>query len=194
MTEGLPGRRQDLQGPPRRLQPDAVPQGRGEGVAAQGVPLLERRRRPDGHPLRAVEGRLPGAAHGDVAQDAGRRLAGPVHQAARSRTSTTCAPIRSSAARRASTTATGWPTGRSSSCPMQAFAAQVARELQGVPAAPEARELQPRRGDAEDVGAARKQVAASVCRRCALVLRLHPTPATPNHAMERTADRCTLHF
>ena len=34
-----------LQGPPRRLQPDAVLQGRGEGVAARGLPLLERRRR-----------------------------------------------------------------------------------------------------------------------------------------------------
>ena len=53
---------EELQGPPRRLQPDPVPQGRGEGVAAEGVPLLERRRRADGHPRQPLEGRVHGAA------------------------------------------------------------------------------------------------------------------------------------
>ena len=38
---------------------------------------------------------------------------------------------------------------------------QVAGELQGVPAAPETRELQPRRGDAEDVGA-RQRLDANI--------------------------------
>ena len=35
VPEGLSGRRQDLQGPSRRLQPDAVPHGEAEGVAAR---------------------------------------------------------------------------------------------------------------------------------------------------------------
>ncbi len=39
---GLADRRQDLQGPSRRLQPHALLQGRGEGIAAQGIHLLER--------------------------------------------------------------------------------------------------------------------------------------------------------
>ena len=81
--EGLSGQRQDLQGSPRWLQPHAVPQGRCEGVAAEGVPLLVRRRRPDGHSLRELESRVPRAKRGDVPQDAGRRVAGSVHQAAR---------------------------------------------------------------------------------------------------------------
>ena len=41
--EGLRDRREDLQGSPRWLQPAAVPLRKGEGVAAQGLPLLERR-------------------------------------------------------------------------------------------------------------------------------------------------------
>ena len=54
-------RQQDLQGPSRRLQPHAVLQGRSEGVAAQGVRLLERRRPTGRHPCQRLEGRLPGA-------------------------------------------------------------------------------------------------------------------------------------
>ena len=62
----------DLQGPPRRLQPAAVLQGRDEGVAAQGVRLLDRRRGPRRPALRPVEDGVPGAARGGF-----RRLAGP---------------------------------------------------------------------------------------------------------------------
>ena len=83
VKKGYAGRRQELQGPPRRLQPDPVPQGRGEGVAAEGVPLLERRRRPDGHPRERVEGRVPGAARQGQRRVPGRRLEERVHQAAR---------------------------------------------------------------------------------------------------------------
>ena len=95
--EGLPGRRQELQGPPRRLQPDPVPQGRGEGVAAEGVPLLERRRRPDGHPRQPVEGRVQGAAR-QGQRESRQRLAERSSRTCAPRTSTTCAPTRSSAA------------------------------------------------------------------------------------------------
>ncbi len=46
LQEGPLGHGPRLQGPPRRLQPAAVLQGRGAGGAAQGVPVLDRRRRP----------------------------------------------------------------------------------------------------------------------------------------------------
>ncbi len=42
MPAGRADRQQDLQGPSRRLQPHPLLQGRSEGAAAQGVPLLER--------------------------------------------------------------------------------------------------------------------------------------------------------
>ena len=78
VQEGLPVGRQDIQGPPRRLQPHAVLQGRGEGIAAQGVPLLERRWRPGRHARQPVEDLLHGAgAHGP------RRVEEGLHQPAR---------------------------------------------------------------------------------------------------------------
>ena len=61
VPEGRADRRQDLQGPSRRLQSHAVLQGRGEGVAAQGVHLLERRRSAGGDPRRGLEVGVPGA-------------------------------------------------------------------------------------------------------------------------------------
>ena len=72
LLTGLTAAGVDLQGPPRRLQPDAVLQGRDDGVAAQGVHLLDRRRRSRGPALRPVEAGLPRAARGRP-----RRLAGP---------------------------------------------------------------------------------------------------------------------
>ena len=54
--------RHDIQGAPRWLQPAAGVPGEAGRVAAQALPVLERRRRLPGHPLRAVEGRLQGAA------------------------------------------------------------------------------------------------------------------------------------
>jgi len=76
-AEGPQGRPQDLHGPPRRLQPAAASQGRGEGVAAQGLPLLERRRQPRGAALQQLEDRLPRAARARI-----RRVAGAVRRAA----------------------------------------------------------------------------------------------------------------
>ena len=46
------GRRQDLQGPPRRLQPPAFLERRGQEEPPGGVFLLLRRRRPDGPAVR----------------------------------------------------------------------------------------------------------------------------------------------
>ena len=57
-AEGPEGRRHDLQGPPRRLQPAARAQGRGR-VAAQGVHLLDRRRQRRRPALRQLEDHLP---------------------------------------------------------------------------------------------------------------------------------------
>ena len=86
---------QDLQGPPRRRQPAAFPVRQGEGMAAQGLPLLERRRRPDGaarststrssSPSSAAKGSTSGASRC-------RRCAFP--------RCSICAPTRSSAARK----------------------------------------------------------------------------------------------
>ena len=96
-----------------------------------------------------MESRVPRAKRGDLPQDAAQRVAGPVHQAAPSRTSTTCAPTRSSVPRRASTTATGWPTGCSSRFRCRVSPPSGWRASRISPA-PETRELQPRRGDAEN--------------------------------------------
>ena len=147
VPEGLPGRRQDLQGPPRRLQPDAVLQGRGEGVAAQGVPLLERRRRTGRDPCRST-GRSSSRSRSTRASTSGGGSS-PIFA---HRSSTTCVPIRSSAATE-SIEYDKWFVDRAFVIvPSQAVVGAVARELQGVPDPAEARELQPRRGDGE-VGA-----------------------------------------
>ena len=53
-SRGQDHRRPDVQGPPRRLQPDSRPQGRGR-VAAQGVPLLDRRWQRCGPALQQLE-------------------------------------------------------------------------------------------------------------------------------------------
>ena len=78
LLDGLAGRREDLQGPPRRLQPDALPEGRHRRAAAQGVPLLDRRRRPGGPALQ------PAGSSIFLEQRAAglRRLAGAVRRAA----------------------------------------------------------------------------------------------------------------
>jgi arylsulfatase len=74
----LRSRRQDLQGPFGRLQLNPVLQGRGERIAAEGVPLLERRRRADGDPLQPMEDRVQRAGkHGP------QRLETRVHQSPR---------------------------------------------------------------------------------------------------------------
>ena len=83
LKKGAHAERQDLQGPPRRHNLLPFFKGDANGIAARGLPLLERRRRPDGAPRPRLEDRLHGAAHRSWSQDPGRRLAGPLHQAAR---------------------------------------------------------------------------------------------------------------
>ena len=58
LIEGLQGGRQEVQGPPRRLQLPALPDGPGEEGPPGGVLLLLRRRRSDGAALRQLEGGL----------------------------------------------------------------------------------------------------------------------------------------
>ena len=96
-------------------EPAAVLQGRGEGIAAPRVPLLERRRRSDGDPRSRLEGGLHGAAHRDIAENSLGVWQG-IHEAACAQDCTICAPIRSSADRKASTTATGSRIARSFLC------------------------------------------------------------------------------
>ena len=82
-------------------------------------------------------------------RNAAGRLARSIHRAARAQCFTTCAPIHSRRAPRASTTATGWRTGRS----VRAGAGhrrQMAGELQGVPAARQGGELHRQRRDGQD--------------------------------------------
>ena len=76
--EGPQGRRQDLQGAHRRLQPAGVPDQEGRQEPAPGLHLLQRRRRSGGDPLRQLEGRLHGAALPGDAAGLGRA----VHRAA----------------------------------------------------------------------------------------------------------------
>ncbi len=76
---GPRGRRQDVQGAHRRLQPAAVPHRRGGREPAQGLHLLQRRRRPGGAALRQLEDGVHGAASPGNAGGLGRA----VHGAAR---------------------------------------------------------------------------------------------------------------
>ena len=55
-------RQQDVQGPHRRLQPAALPEGRGQRESTKGLSLLERRRRSDGTARRRLESPFHGAA------------------------------------------------------------------------------------------------------------------------------------
>ena len=68
------GRRQDVQGAHRRLQPAAVPDRRGRQEPAPGVRLLLRRRRRARAAVRQLEGRLHGAARAGHAADLGRAV------------------------------------------------------------------------------------------------------------------------
>ena len=80
----------------------AVPFRQGEGIAAQGLPLLERRRRPDGAARQPVQDRVSPSSAARVSTSGAsrcRRCASP--------RCSTFAPIRSSAARKASSTMTG---------------------------------------------------------------------------------------
>ena len=132
----------DLQGPPRRLRSRARAQGRG-GVAAQGVHLLDRRRQRCGAALRQLEDHLPAAERRRP-----RGLAGAVRWSCARRCSPTCAWIPSSAPSRKTPWATALvhrPHVRHR--PRRGLCRPMAAELPGVPAAPEARQLQSRPGD-----------------------------------------------
>ena len=60
--EGPHDRQEDLQGPPRRIQPAPAPHGQGAQESAQGLHLLHRRRRRRGVALRQLEDAVHGAA------------------------------------------------------------------------------------------------------------------------------------
>ena len=137
-----------VQGPSRRLQPDAVLQGRGEGVAAQGIPLLERRWRPDGHPRRTT-GRSPSSS----------RTHGPRTSGSREFTKLRVPKLynlRADPFERGDESIYYDDWMRRARAFISSGAGASSRsgsELQGIPDPAEARELQPRRGDAEAVGA-----------------------------------------
>ncbi len=77
--EGPQGRRQDLQGAHRRLQSARFPDQEGRQEPAQGLHLLQRRRRSGRGPRRQLEGRLHGAALPGNAAGVGRAVHGAAH-------------------------------------------------------------------------------------------------------------------
>ena len=131
-----------LQGAPRRLRPrpGAARPGR---VAAQGVHLLDGRRQRGGAALRQPQGHVPQAERAGA-----QGVAGAVHRAARAAAHE---PAHGSVRARRGRECDGLPAlvhgahvrdragGR--------LRGPLAAELQGIPAAPEAGQLQPRPGD-----------------------------------------------
>ena len=159
LKQGHTGGRQDVQGPHRRLQPAAVPDRAGEEEPAPGLHLLRRRRRPGGAALRQLEDRLHGAARVRARCASGRSRSCRCG----CRSSSTCAPTRSSAptSRRTPTT-TGSSTTHYMILAAQAIVGAVPGDVQGVPAAPEGGELHHRPGDGEDErGGLRQTLSAS---------------------------------
>ena len=99
----------NLQGPSGRLQPDAISERRYRQVSSQGVPLLDRRRRPCRTSLRQMEGQFHGPACSRL-----RRLGGALCDLTCPIAASICIPILLSAdPRRGSTTATGESTASS---------------------------------------------------------------------------------
>ncbi len=96
--------------------------GKVKKVAAQGLPLLERRRRSDGDALRQFEDRVLRAAQRRASMSGASRCRMHAH----SEVLRSALPIRSSAARRASTTT----IGSSKNVPLQ-YAAQAHRSRSG---------------------------------------------------------------
>ena len=142
-AEGLRGGQHDLQGAPRRLRPRAVLQGRGEGAPRKEFLYWN----DDGKlvALRYNRWKLVFSeqrSHGfDVWQEPFVDLRLPELY-----------DLRADPFERASHESIGYRRGGSSASSARSGAGlrrELARELQGVPAAAEAGELQPRPGDAE---------------------------------------------
>ena len=92
-AQGLQGRRHDLQGPSRRRQSRALPDGPDAEEPAQVVPLLQRRPATDGAALRQLEARVHGAARARA-----RCASGPSRSSTCAfRRSSICGPIPTSA-------------------------------------------------------------------------------------------------
>ena len=143
----------DLQGASRRLQPAALPEGRGRRGAAQGVPLLDRRRPARGAALRPVEAQLPRAARPRL-----RRLGGAVRRAAPAQAVHPARrPVRARRPRGHGLPALAdRPRLHAGAGP--GLRLEMAAELRPVPAADEGGELRHRRGDAEDDRGQRQQL------------------------------------
>ncbi len=163
-AEGQEGRRHDLQGPPRRLQPAARAQGRGR-VAAPRVPLLDRRRQRRGAALQQLEDHIP---------EAGRRRHRRLDDS-RSRhcVRRCCRNLRMDPFERAEDESIGYDEMVGGSHvrvrTRRRLCRPVAAELPRVSAAPETRQLQPRPRDGSDQPKARATSSKSSA---------EPTPTT----------------
>ena len=172
--QGKTARRHDLQGPPRRLQPDG-PDHRQGAVEAPRDLLLRR-----GHARRGADRRLQVPLH---------RSARTAGSAARSsptgRSWSTCGSIRSSApavrhgpsARCSSTTGSRTSSGASSSSSRRS--AKLAQTCDRVPADAEGRELQPRGREGADPRSPRRRSATRKSRGMGRSPRYRPLGHSP---------------
>ena len=102
------------------------------------------------HPLSRLEGHLPGAEHGDIAKNSTGRLVRASSRICACPRFTTCAPIRSSAGRKASYYADWFAHRIVHPCAGAGLGRAAAGELQGVSAARQGGELHRQRRDGED--------------------------------------------
>ena len=122
--------------------------GKDEGEPAQAVRLHQRRRR---HARRCATTTGRSCSWSSGCKGTLRRLGGAVHAAARCPRSSICAPIPTSSRTSPRTPTTiGSSTTPTSSVGAQAIAGKVRRDVQGLPADPEAEQLHHRRRDGED--------------------------------------------
>ena len=139
-AQGPQGRRHDLQGPPRRRQPRPLPDRAGREEPARVVHLLQRRPAADRPALRQLEARVHGAARPGDAADLGRAVhqpAGPEDLQPPDR------PVRAGRHHVEHLLRLA-DRPRLPARPGAGLRRQVPDDVQGLPAAAEGRELQPR--------------------------------------------------
>ena len=140
IAQGIQGRRHDLQGSPRRLQPRPVPDRASREEPAGFVPVLQRRPAAHRPAVRQLEARVHGTAGPGNAADLGRAVCHPPRA---EDLQPPDRPVRAGghhlehllrlAAR------SRLPVG-----PGPGLCRQVPDDVQGIPAAAEGRQLQPR--------------------------------------------------
>ena len=128
-AEGRRAERPHLPELHRRLQPAGLPHRQGQGIAAQGVHLRQRRRPGRRHALRRLEGGVPRESRPGV-----RGVARAVHRAARAAALQPAPRSRSSGRSTTPTpTTTGSSTGCSCSCRCRQLAGKFLMTMKDYP-------------------------------------------------------------